>query len=134
MGASRCCPRVEVTVCAAISLEGPIEIVGPPAILRLVGLLRLESGATQIPVDERWEEPRGPDRGHGGEAHVDVTPTMLSRPYDGLRRDLRLIDRADGSGLSGEAGANPRELRSVERGKVDLGDAHSAPVVKELGP
>src|SRR5439155_23209393 len=72
------------------------------------------------------------DRRRGRASYVDLAARMPTRPDDGLGRQFRLVDGGHRLGSAWHMTARPRELRSVQRGKVHHRHTHVGALLDEL--
>ena len=88
--------------------------------------------ARQVAVHEARGELLAEDRVDGRQPHPQLAPGVLGGPRDRARGDLGLVDRRHGLRVAVQVGADPAELRRVEAGQLDEGDAHLRAVVEQL--
>jgi hypothetical protein len=123
---------VEGPVRAQIERRGREEVVIPPRILRLIGLLGVVATLAQVSVEQARPQLLRHDRSGRRSLDVDLASRMPARPHDGIGRQLRLIDRRDRLGSPQHMAARPLELRGVQRRELDHRHAHVRPIVQEL--
>jgi hypothetical protein len=123
----------ESTVGREISLSRLEEVVRSVRPHGIVGLLGVDARPRKVKVDEPGCDLVADDRLDGRPAHPELAARIPRRPDDRVGCDLGLEDRGDGLRLSGQLRPPPRELRSVQRRKVNRRDTDLAALVQELG-
>ncbi len=100
LGAPRMGLAVEDAMSAVITGQRIAQIVGSTGLDGLVGLLGLDIGAGQVPVEEVRRQVGAPNHQGGDGAHPDLTAGVVSDPQDGQCRHFGLIDGRHGAGLA----------------------------------
>src|SRR3954462_15495998 len=84
--------RVEGAMRAVVTGDRLPKIVLPVRGGRLVGLLRIVTGAAEVMVKDTGDEFLSDYSSDGGLAHQHFARVVARRPQDGFGRDLRLVN------------------------------------------
>jgi len=124
---------VEAPMGAVIAFDGFEQIAGRLWVRRrarhLAGIARFG----EIAVEQTGKQPIGKDRLKRGDADPNLPAGVKGPEINRARRYFGLIDRRDRLRLMPGLVPRPVELRSIDGGKIDLGQSHVDFIVIKLG-
>src|SRR5438046_177894 len=94
-------PFVEIAVCTGIARDRLEEVSGADVFAeRLVSLLRIDARSGEVALRKPGRELVPPDRVDGRRAHVELATAAPCGPVEGVRCQLRLVERRHGHRLA----------------------------------
>ena len=104
---------IECPMCAMITWHGFPKIIRAIRILGLGGLLRSETGSSEIVIQHSGSDLIAYDRLDGGHPDVEFAALVMRRPINRPGADLRLENRRHRLSFMPQATLDPAELRGI---------------------